>query len=102
MIKYTFEEIKELASEIALYHNDKDIKFWYDIVYKIRERIKDNKEIILELICDSVFALTREFSKKTGLTGLIFDTPVEKMPLYIESKEPWEIVVARWRIAIQK
>ncbi len=102
MIKYTSEEIKSLASEMALYFHD-DVNSWHRIVDRIKERTENKKEIILELVCDTVFALTRKFSEETGLVDQIFNTPLKMMPVYIGSKDqPWKKVVAMWRLTIQK
>jgi hypothetical protein len=102
MIKYTFKDAQALALEVAHYYNDKDIETWLEIVRKIKKEFSDIKEIILEFLGPSVFAFTREYSKKIGLTDLIFETPVKMMPVYIESENAWEVVVARWRLSIQK
>ena len=104
MIKYTFKDVQALAKEVAHYYNDSDVDCWLDTVNKIREKeFSEIKEIILEFLGPYVFTFTREFSKKIGLTDLIFETSVKLMPLYIESTErPWEMVVARWRLTIQK
>jgi len=102
MVIYTFKDIQALATEIALYFNDKDIETWQGIIKEIRKEFSDIKEIILELLGPSVFSFTREYCKKIGLTDLIFETPVKMMPAYIESENPWETVIARWRLAIQK
>lgn len=103
MIKYTFKDVQALADEIALYFHDKDTQSWHETVDKIKEEYSEIKEIILEFLGPYVFAFNREFSKKIGLTDLIFNTPIEKMPLYIGSEdEPWDMIVARWRLSIQK
>jgi hypothetical protein len=102
MVKYTFKDVKTLTLEVAHYFNDKDIETWLEIVKKIKEEFSDIKEIILEFLGPSVFSFTREYSKKIGLTDLIFETPVKMMPAYIESENAWEVVVARWRLSIQK
>jgi len=102
MVKYTFDDVKVLTREIAHYFRDKDTKVWLDVAYSVKEEFSEVKEMILELIGPYTFTFTRKFSKKIGLTDLIFNTSVRMMPVYIESKNDWEKVVARWRMTIQK
>jgi len=109
MVKYTFKDVKALAAEVAHYLKDSDLKCWTDTVDGLKDEfseIKDEfyraKEMILEFIGPCVFTFSRERSKDIGLTSLIFYTPVNMMPLYIESALPWEKVVARWRLSILK
>ena len=111
MIKYTSEDVKALAVELTHFFTvagpqenpDNNVKFWLEVVDEIKKEYSEIKEVILELLGPSVFSFTREFSKHIGLTDLIFNTPVKLMPLYIGSNDrPWEMVVARWRLTIQK
>ena len=102
MVKYRFKDAQALALEVAHYFYDKDIETWLGIVRKIKKEFPDIKETILEFLGPSVFSFSREYSKKIGLIDLVFETPVKMMPAYIESDNPWEMVVARWRLSIQK
>jgi hypothetical protein len=103
MINYTLEDAKALAVEVANYYKDNEISTWLDIIDTgMKEFANDIKEVILDLLGPYTFSFTREFSKKIGLTDLVFETPVKMMPVYIESENPWETVVARWRLSIQK
>lgn len=102
MVQYNLKDVRILVKEIAFYYDDPDLKCWFDTLNNIKEEFSEIKEIILELLGPYVFSFTREFSKKIGLTDLIFNTPIKMMPLYIESKNSWEQIVARWRLSIEK
>lgn len=103
MVKYTFKDVRALASELSHYFKDPDVGMWLEVAEGVKKEFSDTKEMILELLGPYVFTFTREYSKKIGLTDLIFNTPVKLMPLYIGSEDrPWEMVVARWRLTIQK
>ena len=102
MIKYTYDDVKDLAREVTLCLHDKDENRWIKIVESIKEEFSDVKEMILEFLGPSLYAFTREHSKKIGLTDLIFKTPLKMMPLYVGSKHEWEVIVARWRLGLQK
>ncbi len=103
MINYTLEEAKILAVEVANYFKDKDLQTWIDIIDAgMKEFSNDVSEAILELLGPYSFTFTRDFSKKIGMTDMIFSTPVDEMPLYIASEDGWTKVIARWRLTIQK
>lgn len=103
MIKYTMKDVKALAIEIAVFCNDhKNLEVWIKVVDNIKKEFTETKEIILELLGPSFFAFSRETCEKIGLTDMIFETPVKMMPLYIESQNDWETIVARWRLTIDK
>ena len=105
MNTFTMKDVKALATEIAIFfnsNNDKDVAVWLEIVRNIRKEYPEIKEIILELLGPYVFSFPREACKKIGLTDLIFETSLEEMPLYLESENKWELIVARWRLAIDK
>jgi len=105
---YTSTDIESFAEIMATHKCESNsilqdmVKLWVETLNEIKEEYKDNKEIISQLMWEKYGLCQYQCDKKEGPINLIFNTPLDDMPLYINSKVEWQAVISLWRLAIDK
>lgn len=103
-IQYNLSEIRVLASVLASFFSSEQ-SYWINIVdsfiKEARER-SQHSDLIYELIGPYSFGYNKAGCERKGILKLIFQTPIDQMPLYISSDKPWEKVISQWRLSINK
>lgn len=105
---YTLSDVEFLAQKIAT-HNlpypeyvQDTIDIWMNTLEGVKKECEDINEMILQLMGPYFTGFNREISKQEGMTDLIFNMPLDEMPLYISSEIEWQAVISLWRLAIDK
>ena len=98
---YTLKDVKQLAEIIAT-HNCPDgivgeeLDTWSSVFKDAKEESDgDINKTILRLFFHNGFECPE-------LEKMIFETPLDNIPLYLTSETEWEMIVALWRLAIDK
>lgn len=105
---YTLADAESLAKTLASHNcTDTDIiqsqtEIWLSTFNEVKEEFDDIKEIILEMLGPYHYGFSRQQFKENGLIDLIFNTPLDEMPLYISSEFEWQAVISLWRLSIDK
>ncbi len=105
---YTSIDLEFLARTIATYGCESNlilqdkIESWMNVLKDIKKKFTDTGEIISDMLADQFGLDRRQCYEKGGPIDLIFNTPLDEMPLYTDSEIEWQVIISLWRIAIEK
>jgi len=106
MPHYNISDVEMLASVLASFFSSEP-SYWKNIIDFSLDKFKSKSryyeaDLIYELIGPYSFGYNKRVCKEKGITKLIFELPLDQMPLYISSDKPWERVISQWRLNIGK
>lgn len=100
MITYTVDETRELGIMFELFYPN-SIDYNISVIEDILKSGSETHTVIKDFLGGSyALAVTQEGADI--VYGMVFDTALEEMPLYMNDPFKWKRAIANWRLKIGK
>lgn len=93
---YDFDDLRALAHIIDEYLGFKSNE---ELIEKIIYEYTDSSDALIDLL---VYLVLIPHHKLEELVNIFIDKPIEEMPRYTSGPSAWQVVLARWRLQLQR